>query len=640
MNVELAAEKLARFRIDLQTVVTADVRYASDYEVRELLGIHCRTGQHLAGLVFPCRDPRNDRVLGHRVRLDTPLTDGQKYLSEQGCRALYFAPTQRFVLTDPTVDAIIVEAEKSALALASLAKRANRRWLVIATGGVWGWKRKAGLALTPDGGREPVSGPSPSFDWLIWHKRRVTIALDSNVAGRSDLRKARLELAKMLANRGADVRIASTPKVSGVNGPDDLIAMRGDEETLKMVDRAGKFSGAKLAVVPGVLASEVRPEEIRWLEHNYIPFGTVTIFDGDPGVGKSTVTIDIAARFSRGLPLLGADHATCSRGGVVIVSMEDGVANTIRPRLEAAGAKLEIIRIVSVILDSQGNARTPTIPDDLLAIEAAIKDVKAGLLIIDPLVATLGTGTNSYRDQDVRRALAPLIQLAEKLGVAVICIRHLSKNVGQNPKYRGGGSIGIIGMARAAFLLAPDPETEGLFVFAPVKGNLWSSKPKSLAYSIGGADGKPIVAWHGESTHSAESLSSDAIVREENSAIADAKDFLTDFLTDGPKDANVVIRAAKSAGICERTLNRAKAKLRVKSKMLDKGTKRVWQWHPPDGLKVASAASVATSAQSSETTPVAARVSNKDANSEDLATFKEKAGDLHEADVAEMEMRI
>jgi hypothetical protein len=620
------------FRIPRELLDAAGVRHSTDAEVRELLGVHGRSGQDLSGIVFRYRDPRDGRVLSHRVRLDTPVGDGQKYLSEQGCRALYFPPIRGNELTNTSVPAVIVESEKAALALTALAYRHGREFLTVAVGGVWGWKRKNALELTPDGSRESVTGPSPSFDWVTWQGRKVILEFDSNVAGRHDLERARLALAEELRKREAQVFIASTPKRGGANGPDDVIALLGDEEALQMIERAAPFAGAKTVLVPGVLASDVKPKEVRWLWPNRIPLGKLTIFDGDPDEGKSTVTLDLAARLTRGQSMPDSSETGTPPSGVVIVSLEDGVADTIRPRLEATGAVLEKVRIVSTIKDARGIERTPTIPDDLSPIEAAIRDVKADLLVIDPLVATLGARTNSYRDQDIRRALAPLADLAERIRVAVVCIRHLNKNAGTNPKYRGGGSIGIIGAARAAFLFADAPGRDGVHVMAPVKGNLCRSKPPALEYRIGEKAGQPVIEWLGESQHSAQSLLAPPESEEESNALADAKNFLAEFLKDGPRKATDVMREARCAGIAKRTLQRAKAVLGTKSNKSGIGDGQHWEWELPNRAtqpsKIANSESLATFEQPPATTRVVPVSSPKVASTESLATFVSDDGTL------------
>jgi AAA domain/Domain of unknown function (DUF3854) len=630
--VNTVLERLAVFKIPHGLLEAAGVRSASDTQVRELLGVHGRTRQDLSGMVFPYRDPRDGRTLSHRVRLDSPV-DRQKYLSAQGSRTLFFAPIQGQELTDTSVPAVIVEAEKSALALSALAGRHERKLLVIAVGGVWGWRRKTGTVLSPDGNRQSVTGPSPSLDWISWTHRKTIIVFDSNVAGRRDLETARRDFAAELSRRGAHVFIATVPLGKGVNGPDDLVAVAGDAAALQMLDRAAPFSVAKAAPVPGVLASDVKPEEVRWLWRNRIPRGKLTIFDGDPDEGKSTVTLDLAARLTRGRTMPDGCQTGCVPAGVVMISLEDGVADTIRPRLESAGAALERVRIVSAIKDARGFNRTPTIPDDLPAIEAAVRDVNAALLVIDPLVAMLGPQTNSYRDQDIRRALAPLADLGERTGVAVICVRHLNKTGGSNPKYRGGGSIGIIGAARAAFLFADAPGRDGVHVMAPVKGNLWRSKPAALEYVIVEKGGQPVIEWQGESQYSAQSLLAQPESIEESNALTDAKNFLRQFLKDGPRDATDVIQEARRAGVSERTLYRAKASLGIVSSK--PGMAEGWLWEFPKAAiapaKIANVEGLAIFDQASEITPVTSTSSPKAANYDEIAMLEASSGNLHKA---------
>jgi hypothetical protein len=374
--------------------------------------------------------------------------------------------------------------------------------------------------------------------------------------------------------------------------------------------------------VPGVLASEVIPEPVHWLEcgdTKRIPLGKVTIFEGDPDELKSTVTIDLVARLTSGRPMPGCTDAI-EPAGAVIVSLEDGVADTIQPRLAAAGADLTRVRIIDVILGSDGLRRTPTIPDDLDAIELAIKDVSAKSLIIDPLMGTLGTATNSYVDQDIRRALAPLKDLSEKTGVATICVRHLNKGASANPKYRGGGSIGITGSARAQFLFASDPQREDIHVMAPVKGNLWRRKPPALEFTVEDHGDQPVIKWGGESIHTASSL---LMVRqietpEESNACKAAEAFLLDVLKDGPVETRELQRQARAAGLSDRTLKRAKAQMAVRAEKVGFGDGQHWEWALTKG---ANSTNVAPFEEAIETKPDSSTTLPKDANSENMAPF-------------------
>jgi hypothetical protein len=204
-------------------------------------------------------------------------------------------------------------------------------------------------------------------------------------------------------------------------------------------------------------------------------------------------------------------------------------------------------------------------------------------------MAFMAAEVNSHRDQDVRRALAPLARLAERTGVAVVVIRHLNKGQGGNALYRGGGSIGIVGAARSGLLIAKDPEDESQRVLASIKSNLAAPAP-SLVFSLSGTErGAVRVDWKGESNLSAEALLSAPADHEERSALSEAQEFLREVLADGPEPAAEVRREADSAGISMRTLDRARQSLGVIPKRRGEAGKRgggTWYWSLP-GIKVA-----------------------------------------------------
>jgi 5S rRNA maturation endonuclease (ribonuclease M5) len=455
--------------------------------------------------------------------------------------------------------------------------------------------------------------------------KRVAIIADADAPGLAHAR----DVARSLVKVAESVRlIEALPQSKDLtewveHGEGDYEGAR--EQLLDIIKSAPQLQAADVmrwtkpsAPVPGVLASEVTPQTIAWLWPNHIPLGKVTLFDGDPDLAKSTLSLDLAARLTRGSGMPDGSQPGCPPAGAVVVSLEDGIADTIRPRLEAAGAVLEKVRIVSVIKGADGIERVPTLPGDLPMIEAAIRDVNAKLVVLDPLVAMLGAETNSYRDQDIRRALAPVAALAEKTALAVICIRHLNKSGGQNPKYRGGGSIGIIGAARAAFLFGEKPGEEGRYVFAPVKGNLWRRKPAALEYSIEDRDGQPVVAWHGPSIHGAASLLAQPEGAEESGALADAKSFLNDCLQDGPQEYGQIFREAKQAGIAEKTLRRAKNQLGVLSRKVGIGHGQHWEWGLP---KMPNNRDLTVFGEDTETKRDGSTASPKTAKIENMATF-------------------
>jgi hypothetical protein len=320
----------------------------------------------------------------------------------------------------------------------------------------------------------------------------------------------------------------------------------------------------------------VTPRAVSWLWAGRIPLGKITILDGDPDVGKSTITLDLAARVSTGAPM--PDGTPGVSGGVVLLSAEDDAADTIVPRLNAACADLSRIRLLQGVKDERGETRLAVLPADLDSLEWAIHETEAVLVVVDPLMAVLDAKTNAHRDQDVRRALAPLARLSERLGVALLVVRHLNKSGGGHALYRGGGSIGIIGAARSGLLAARDPDDESRRVLAVTKANL-AGRAQSLAYSLV-KDGDTVrVEWLGASAHSASSLLAVPLDDDERSALEAAIDFLASELRDRPAAPKDLQLRARAAGIADATLRRAKERLGVVARKT--GMRDGWVWQLP-----------------------------------------------------------
>jgi AAA domain len=317
-----------------------------------------------------------------------------------------------------------------------------------------------------------------------------------------------------------------------------------------------------------VSLGDVEPEHVEWLWADYLPLGKLVVLDGDPGVGKSTVSLDIAARVSTGSPM--PDGSAGAKGAVLILSAEDGLADTIRPRIDAAsGDPAQIIAMTGITYATEDGVtatRPPQIPRDLAAVEQTVREHRVALVIVDVLMAYLGGDVNSHHDQDIRRALHPLAAMAERCACCVLVLRHLNKSSGASAVYRGGGSIGIIGAARAGFMCGTDPEDESRRVLAPVKVNL-SAEPPALAYQLVPDElrGCVRIRWLGESGRKAWELLSDQGGDDERGQQAEAAEWLTGYLTDhgGEDRAGEIIKAAGRDGIAARTLQRARSKAGV-----------------------------------------------------------------------------
>lgn len=325
----------------------------------------------------------------------------------------------------------------------------------------------------------------------------------------------------------------------------------------------------------------VAERDIAWLWRDRLPLGMLCLLAGDPGVGKSLLTVELAARVSRGQPLPD-DPTEREPAGVVLLSAEDPDF-VIRSRLAAAGADLG--RVVTLQLQSpDGGTRDPELrTPDLAEVAAVVRRIGARLLILDPLNSYLPGGVDSHVDAAIRKALGPLTDFADATGAAVIAVMHLRKSAATAALYRPSGSIGYIAAARSALLVGRDPDDDARRIVAGLKSNL-SEPPQSLAYGIVAdpGDKAPHVTWHGTSPHSADALLAVPADADERSAVDDAADALRSILADGPLPAAEARRLARSAGIPDRTLDRAKAAAGVVSHRSGFGPGSAFTWALPD----------------------------------------------------------
>jgi AAA domain len=332
-----------------------------------------------------------------------------------------------------------------------------------------------------------------------------------------------------------------------------------------------------------VLVADVDREQVTWLWPDRIPRGKVTVLDGDPGTGKSTLTLTIAAKVTTGSPF--PDGARPEVGDVILLSAEDDIGDTIRPRLEAAGADLTRCWVLpDVQPEPDRPPRALELPADLDAIEGMVKDKQAALVIIDPIAAFLSGTVDMHRDQDVRRALAPLAYMAARTRAAVVIVRHMNKGQG-SALYRGSGSIGIVGAARSGLLVAPDPDDEDRRILAMNKTNL-AKKRESLAYRLVSDERYDCarLVWDGTSRHTAGDLVRPRVDEDEAPALAEA----CRILADGPLAAGNVKKQAATAGVAERTLHRAREALGVTTRRHGFGQGGYYVWSmpadPPDPM--------------------------------------------------------
>jgi RecA/RadA recombinase len=330
--------------------------------------------------------------------------------------------------------------------------------------------------------------------------------------------------------------------------------------------------------------SEVQPEEVSWLWEPYLPFGKVSIVEGDPGLGKTFLALALAAAVSNGWPLIGKDGGmshVVDQGKVLYLTAEDGLADTLRPRLDKMGADVSnVIALDGKIIPGKDEVTLVSLLDvDIL--RNALIEVKPTLIIIDPIQAYLGPGINMSRAEEVRPLLSMLGRLAEEFECAVVIIRHLTKSGKDKASYRGMGSIDFTAAARSVLLVGKDPDDETKRVVVQTKSSL-AEPGKSIGFTIN--EGKFEWLGHSEATAAEvlapERLECDDEDREEKkSPIMEARKYLINSLQDGPKLGKEIIDGVKYSGFSVRTLNTAKSQLKITN--IWEGRECYWAF-PPD----------------------------------------------------------
>ncbi len=305
-----------------------------------------------------------------------------------------------------------------------------------------------------------------------------------------------------------------------------------------------------------VTLADVPREDVAWRWRDRLPLGKLTLIEGDPGVGKSQLSLAIATAVTLGHPLPGDGRGFEPRN-VLMMSAEDGVGDTLRPRLEDMGADLQRTKILTSVRDDDGRERFPSLVDDMASIEKALGSGGYGLVIIDPINAYLG-GVDGHADVDVRSALRPLAHLAERWSVSVVCIRHITKSPRDKAIYRGSGSIAYTAAARSVLLVGRNPNNERESVAICIKHNL-APDSRAIAFEIG--DG--LFLWRGESDVTAAQLLAPDENEERRDKLTRAIAFLCGALSVGSRRAQEMIGEAKANGITLATLYRAKEKLGV-----------------------------------------------------------------------------
>jgi putative DNA primase/helicase len=271
--------------------------------------------------------------------------------------------------------------------------------------------------------------------------------------------------------------------------------------------------------------------------------------------------LDMASRITRGAKW--PDDGCAAVGSVIVLTAEDGLADTVRPRVDIQGGDASRIHVLQALRSGQ-EERPFSLVSDLLHLESAIKTVRdVQLIIIDPLSAYLGD-KNSYKDAEIRTLLTPLAALAERYGVALVGILHLTKDEQRKALYRAQGTIAFVAAARTVFAVGKDTKNPDRRIFVCVKNNL-AAHPPALAFSIVEEAGRGRLEWESEPIKGvdADSVLSMSLTLAEREDCQNVDKFLRKLLDSGPVASTKVYQDARQNGFSESTVNRAKRRLGI-----------------------------------------------------------------------------
>lgn len=317
---------------------------------------------------------------------------------------------------------------------------------------------------------------------------------------------------------------------------------------------------------------QVEVEKIDWLLYPFIPFGKVTIVQGDPGEGKTTMVLQIIAKLTKGEAVLpsGSDEPALEEKtmdlepvNVIYQTAEDGLGDTIKPRLLSAGADCSRVMVID------DNDQALTMMDARL--EEAIIKTKARLVVLDPIQGFLGAAVDMHRANEIRPLMKRVAVLAEKYHCAIILIGHMNKNSNGKSSYRGLGSIDFQAAARSVLIVGRIKDEPEIRVVCHVKSSL-APEGKYIAFRLDKDTG---FEWIGEYDISADDLLSGD---NRGQKIHEAKEFLKEILVSGSVAQTKVAEEAESRGIKKKTLWNAKKELEIESVKIG----NQWFWMLPE----------------------------------------------------------
>lgn len=362
-----------------------------------------------------------------------------------------------------------------------------------------------------------------------------------------------------------------------------------EEEVARIAESAMRYNpGGKSPEVTSkpilVPVSHVERRKIPWLWPSRFAIGKLSLMAGDPGVGKSHALLDLIARITTGSHFPDGSGSPM-KGSCILLTAEDDIADTVRPRLEAAGADLDLVHVLQGVEYTKGDKtirRSITLADIGILQEVIKETADLRLVGIDPVTAYLGK-IDSHRNADVRGLLAPLAELAGRHEVAIVGVTHLNKGGGIKALYRLTGSLAFSAAARSVWGIAEDEDEPGRCLFLPIKNNLAASV-HGLAYRLEpweeDTDYARIV-WEKTPVMVDANEIMNPIQPEPRHMWEEAAQWLTSILKNGPVEADKILKQGKNFGFSDSVLYTAKRKLKIESARSGYGKDGEWAWQFP-----------------------------------------------------------
>jgi len=431
-------DALSRLGISEELAACAGLKRVTDAEARDY-GFRFDGAKDLSGVIFPYCDWQTGKRVTARLRRDDPEVnaDGKlqaKYLCAWGDRRHLYFPPHRLWFSDLKVPIVLVESEKSSLALFAWSERTGRKIFPIATGGCWSWRGEIGFKELPDGGHEKEKGPLP--DLAVCNGRKVYVLFDSNSATNTEVQRARAALVRQLRKQRAQVQVLDLPAGPGINGPDDFLAIRGDDELIRIIEKWRQHFHTYDEII-----SAPAPD---WLITNFAEVEDILMIGGPSGHGKSLLLLSLSRALLTGEPLFNFAQFKVPKPSERVIFLIPEVG------LRSCRRRLEWFRLLPFVQSGRLFVRTLSCGPVVSLTDPLLLSAVDGSDVFLDTAIRFSEGDESSAADNRDGLAATLFGLSRAGARSVICAHHAPKDFAKQAELtlenclRGSGDIGAM----------------------------------------------------------------------------------------------------------------------------------------------------------------------------------------------------